>query len=53
LPGADHGQREPKHGSGAEPPAGFGAEALVGVKGAKSPEGESFLSIFIQKVAKS
>ena len=44
-------------GLGAEPQRGPGAEhrgrAPGGGKGAKPPEAESFLCIFIQKVAKS
>jgi len=33
--GADHGEREPKRGSGAEPPAGSKGTAPSGGQGAK------------------
>jgi len=43
-------EREPIKGArGRSPQRGTGAESLVGAKGAKPPEAESFLSIFIQK----
>ena len=44
-------QREPKRGSGAEPPAEARGRAPGGgrVRGTKPPEAESFLCIFIQK----
>ena len=48
--GGDHGERverEPKWGSGAEPPAG--SRGRVGGHGGSPPEAESFLYIFIQK----
>jgi len=53
--GVDHGEREPKRGFGAEPPAGSRGRALGVGQGAKPPkavsppEAESFLSVFIQK----
>ena len=53
LPRGDHGEREerePKWGSGGGAPSGF---TRWRVRGAKPPEAESFLYIFIQKVVKS
>jgi len=38
---------------GGEPPAGLRGRAPGGGSGGKPPEAESFLSIFMQKVAKS
>jgi len=49
----ERAEREPKRGSGAEPPAGSRGRAACGGSRAKPPEAESFLSIFIQKVAES
>jgi len=55
--GADHGERverEPKRGSGGSAPRGVhGQSPWWVVRGAKPPEDESVLSIFIQTVAKS
>jgi len=56
--GGDHGkraEREPKRGSGGGAPSGVqGQSPWWGSGGERSPpEAESFLSIFIQKVAKS
>jgi len=45
--------RAQKRGSGADPPAGSRDRAPGEGSGGRPPEAESFLSIFIQKVAKS
>jgi len=55
--GGGHGERaerEPKRGSGGGAPSGVqGQSPWWRVRGRSSPEAESFLYIFIQKVAKS